>query len=475
VLRREQAAVTADELPLGGFSRAASALPVAWIALASSAALAVGTAATFDVPTAIVLAIAVGLMPVLAVRPPVLLAVLVASVFLNVLSVGGVAIGRLIAPIALVIVVIALVRGIAVLTPAAPVGWAVAYAIWALASGLWTVSFDGTLYQLGSLVIALTYMLAFATLLGSEREILVGTYLASAIALCIALLAIMSSQGRAEGISGDPNEFARVELVMLPVVIVLATHVRPLWQRVALAIVVAAIVIAVFASLSRGGMLTLAAITFLLLTLPARTLYSSTTQKTVVVVLLVIGAVAAFQISGEAALDRVNTIFANEDETGAGRLNAWKGAWTSIQERPVLGLGYGGFDPSANELMLRTPGVDLSNQKLLPGGLKAHSTYIGTLAELGIPGFVIFLGLFVSTIRMLRRVAGRARSMGRHFVMRFANALVISLIGWAVASLFLTSETSRSFWIIVGLSVGLMRVLDQRVAGPPSRPFRSRA
>jgi O-antigen ligase len=440
-------------------------VPLAWLAAATTAALAIGAVAVIDVRAAVVLVTGFSLVPLLVLRPPILLATLVGTVFLSVLTVGGVTIGRLLAPLALFVVFVALMRGVGTIVPSAPLGWTLAYSLWAFASGLWTVSLGGTIFQLGSLAIALVYMLAFATLLRTERVLLVGLYAAAAVALGVALTGIMSAQGRAEGVSGDPNEFARILLVMLPLVIVLAAQVGARWLRIVLYAVVALIVLAVFASLSRGGMLTLIATVLLVLTVPARTLFRSGPQKAAVIVLLVVGGVAAFQVSGAAASERINAIFANEDETGAGRLNAWKAAWTAVEERPILGLGYGGFDPSANELMLRTPGVDLSNQKLLAGGLKAHSTYIGTLAELGVLGLILFLGVLVSTIRALREIAARARRLQRPFVMRLANALVISLVGWAVASLFLSSETSRTLWIIVGLSVGLGRVLDGNGVG----------
>jgi hypothetical protein len=55
-------------------------------------------------------------------------------------------------------------------------------------------------------------------------------------------------------------------------------------------------------------------------------------------------------------------------------------------ETAVPGSRLRAFQSSANELMLSTSGVDLSNFRLRPNGLFAHSAYIGTAAELGIPG-----------------------------------------------------------------------------------------
>jgi O-antigen ligase len=110
--------------------------------------------------------------------------------------------------------------------------------------------------------------------------------------------------------------------------------------------------------------------------------------------------------------------------------------------------------------MLRTSGVDLSNQRLRPGGLKAHSTYIGLTAELGVLGIILFVGLVVSTARLLLRVARKAREREEWFLARCSTALAISLAGWCASSLFLSADTSRPLWIIVGLSLALARLVE---------------
>jgi O-Antigen ligase len=428
--------------------------------LASVVALTLGTAVTIDPTAAILIALAAALVPMIALRPAALLPLLVATVFLSIVAVGGITIGRLIAPIAAFVAVAALARGTTSLPLEAPLAWAGAFALWALASGFWTADIGGTVFQLSSLAIALAYMFAFATLLASEAALRVLLFTISGVALAVGIVAILTAQVRAEGISGDANEFAAVELVALPLVIVLAATARPGVRRLFAYAVVGVIVLAVFASLSRGGIVTLALVMALVLIVPARTFFHTRRQKAVVIICIVAALFAAYKSSGAALAPRIDAVFAGEDATASGRLNAWKAAWTSIHERPLLGLGYGAFDPSANELMLRTSGVDLSNQRLRPGGLKAHSTYIGLIAELGILGIILFLGLLVSTARLLLRVARTAREREEWFLARCATALAISLAGWCVSSLFLSADTARTLWIIVGLSLALARLLD---------------
>jgi hypothetical protein len=452
----EAAALQPVSSPQVAFQRG----PILLAGLASVAALILGTAVTINPTAAILIAVAAALVPTIGLRPSVLLPLLVGTVFLSVVAVGGVTIGRVMAPIAVFVAVAALVRGTTSLQLAAPFAWGIAFALWALASGFWTVNLGGTVFQLSSLAIALAYMFAFATLLASEAALRMLLYVIAGVALAVGIVAILSSQVRAQGISGDANEFAAVEIVALPLVIVLAATVRPGMGRLFAYAVVGVIVLAVFASLSRGGIMTLALVMALVLLVPARTFFHSRRQKAIVLICLVAAVTAAYKSSGAALAPRIDAVFAGEDTTGSGRLNAWKAAWTSIQERPLLGLGYGAFDPSANELMLRTSGVDLSNQRLRPGGLKAHSTYIGLTAELGVLGIILFVGLVVSTARLLLRVARKAREREEWFLARCSTALAISLAGWCASSLFLSADTSRPLWIIVGLSLALARLVE---------------
>jgi O-antigen ligase len=434
-----------------------------WPGVAVASGLAVGVAATFDWVTAVILAAALALAPLVLFFPPLITPLIVAAVFTEAVNVGGLTISRIIAPLALFVVLVALFRGGYVLRTSAPLGWVCAYSLWALASGLWTVHVDNTLTSLWSLTIALTFMLAFAILLRSRRDLDRVLYTLALMALAVGVIGLFTSQGRAEGASGNANYFAMVEIFALPFVLVLATEARWRVVRVGLYAIVFVIIFSVFASLSRGGFLTLVSVAVAALIWPARSsFFQSRAHKAFVLTLIAVGTFVAFKANSGSLAPRLESVFA-EGQSGAGRTNVWRGAWTSIQERPLLGLGYGSFISEANELMLRTPGVDLTKQKRLrPRGLYAHNAYVGTAAELGIPGLMLFVGILISAARALRRTAVRAGAAGATYMMRIANASLISLVALSIAALFASSETSRPIWILIGISLALPKLIEER-------------
>ena len=432
-----------------------------WPLLAVVFGLAVGVTATFDLTTAVVLAVGLAIAPLVLLYPTLLLPLLIVSVFTQVLSVGGLTISRIIAPLALLVILVALHRGGYALRAGKPLGWVCAYALWAVASGLWTFHLGDTISALSSLAIALTYMFAFAIILRSRRDLDYVLYTLAVVALITGVIGIFTSRGRAEGASGNPNFFAMVELFALPLVLALAAEVRRRAVRMGLYVVVAVIIVSVFASLSRGGFLTLVSVAIAALVLPARSsFFQSRAHKAFVLALIAGFTFFAYKAESGTLAPRLNSIFA-KDQTGAGRTNVWRGAWTSIKERPTLGLGYGSFISEANQLMLRTPGNDLTNMTLRPRGLYAHNAYIETAAEIGIPGLVLFLGMLLATARALWRTAIRARDAGAGYLMRIANACLISLVAWCIASFFASSETSRPLWILIGMALALPMLIDE--------------
>jgi O-antigen ligase len=99
-------------------------------------------------------------------------------------------------------------------------------------------------------------------------------------------------------------------------------------------------------------------------------------------------------------------------------------------------------------------------------GYRAHNAFLGTLAELGILGLLLLLGLLVSTLLALRRAAAVARMAGATFTGAVADAAFVGLLGFCVASLFLSSETAYVLWSLVGLSIALSGIAHRASAMP---------
>ena len=253
-------------------------------------------------------------LPLLYVRhscPPIL----VVSIFAELVRVEGATISRVLAPIALFVVLVQLIRGKASIRPAAPLFWAAAYGLWALASGLWTTSTAGTVFQLSSLSIAVVYMLAFASLIESRRDLERVVWVISIASLVFGLLSsqrvsealglgqVVVEGGRAQGALGDANAFAATELFALPLVIALAGQVRNRRLQLVLYATFFVAIASILKSVSRGGLVGLAVLLALLVVVPFRVLFRTRRNKAIALLVIAFG-ITALSVRYAAPLSR---------------------------------------------------------------------------------------------------------------------------------------------------------------------------
>jgi O-antigen ligase len=451
------------------------AVPVAsirWALLAATGAGLVGVALAWNLTAGVGVAILIAVAVAVVLRPANILGVLVGAVYLELFKIGGVAVTRLVAPIALIVVLAAAVKKETAIRWSSPLGWAIAYAVWALASGLWTESMSGTTYALASLAIAFVYMLAFASLITSKAELNRVLFIVAMFSLALGVLSILAftgrhplgltlaGEGRAGGGTGNPNFFAAIQVITLPLILVLAVYEQRTVRRGLL--VVAAIINlgSILSTLSRGGTLSLLLVVILLVALPARSIFHTRGRKALAIgLILLAGTAFVVRYSADVA-PRLLSIVGGSEQTdaGSGRLGIWPAAWNEFTEHPWTGIGFGAFVEVSVERILDTP-ISQDFELFATEPKEVHNAYLGTLTELGLPGLVLFMGLFISTVVSLLRTAKRAHAAAEPYVASVAMAIVVGLAGWAIGSVFAESETARPRWIMIGICLALPKLL----------------
>jgi putative inorganic carbon (HCO3(-)) transporter len=450
-------------------------LQVRWWVLGIGVGALLGAVTAVNPTLGLGLTIMIGVVVAILLKPSSLLMVLIASVFVELIKIGSVSITRVIAPVALFVVIAAAVRKGTQIRPAAPLFWAGGYALWALASSLWTASPAGTTYLLLSLAIALIYMLSFASLLATRQDLDRVLYALAALSLALGVLSTFAfigrplfgfgllQEGRVQGGTGDPSFFAAAQLIALPLILVLASNATG-FRRNALYLVALVNIGSVLSTVSRGGTIQLVVVLLLLLALPARTIFTSPAQKRVAMAALIAGMSIFFVHYSADLAPRLKTIYSsqNSNQASSGRLAIWPAAVNAFNEQPFLGIGYGAFVRTSIDRLYATPGTTLENFNVHQE--EVHNVFLGTAAELGLPGLSLFLGMLISTGLLLRRTARRAQEAGAMFISSVANALVVGLIGWCVGSMFIETETSRPLWIVIGMSLALPKLIPEREA-----------
>lgn len=165
-------------------------------------------------------------------------------------------------------------------------------------------------------------------------------------------------------------------------------------------------------------------------------------RKWLVMPLLVVGAVVAYQNLRDEWLNRMETIQTYEEDASAmGRIDAWKYAWQRGLQDPLTGGGFESWRGWVRDV---------------------HSAYFEILMEHGFIALFLWLNLLFGTMIMLSRMRKKALKVpGMEWIKPYAEALQLSLGAYAVGGVFLGAAYWEIFYQLVGICV-LMKVFLQR-------------
>jgi O-antigen ligase len=225
-------------------------------------------------------------------------------------------------------------------------------------------------------------------------------------------------EGRAAwmGLFANPNEMAYSLVILIPLAWVLARRAR--WSgRVLLGLLVAAFLVAIYLSFSRGSLIGLAAVC----------VYMGLRQKNGVARAATLGVVLAGALAGSMYWSR-NAGFTDiqGDANFNERLTTYRVAWSMYSQSPLLGVG---LNCSSVAWPLYAPTEGLNHHKWLI----THNTFIQAFSETGTLGGGLLLGFFAAAIRRAWKVS-RAKEVPER-VRELAEGLEVSFWGFLVCGM----------------------------------------
>jgi O-antigen ligase len=132
--------------------------------------------------------------------------------------------------------------------------------------------------------------------------------------------------------------------------------------------------------------------------------------------------------------------------SAAGRLDAWYAGMQMFKSSPIFGVGFQRFTEH--------------------NSLTAHNSYMLCIAELGAPGFLLWLGLIVASMVQMRGVGAITLDTPAAVEVRqLARSLWVAFFMFAVTAWFLSRSYSTVLFILIGCSVGVSELGEK--AGMP--------
>jgi putative inorganic carbon (hco3(-)) transporter len=251
----------------------------------------------------------------------------------------------------------------------------------------------------------------------------------------------------------DPNDLAYFVVSFLPVNFLFISKDYPTWKRIVCLGNIFLGILLILMTQSRGGLVALVAIFFMILFSRARIF--KTSQK---ILFVLIGVIGILLLSNKLDLSRFKTItnlssdYNTFDETG--RFAVWKKGFTIMLHHPLTGVGVSCFEQAIGQLRLKE---GLQERWQAP-----HNSLVQIGTETGIVGLILFLLLSYRAFKIFN-FAKRKENYER--ISKIGELLNYSFLGNFVASMFL-SQAYSIYWIFfIATSASIQTFLkDESIA-----------
>jgi O-antigen ligase len=257
-------------------------------------------------------------------------------------------------------------------------------------------------------------------------------------------------------VTGDANYYSLSALLCVPVAFYLMGRRQKPWERWFCLACLTLTALGLTAAASRGALLGLGA---------SMLFACAVSRQRARMLRLAFGVfLPLLLVSPSSPLTRLLSPDRSDQESTDTRLSLWRAGLRMVQTHPVTGVGLGNFKWVVDRY--DAPGENLTHV--------AHNTYVEVAAELGLPGFVLYVGLLATTYAALNRLRRRTRDLpAADLVHRAAIGLQAGLTGFMVAAFFVSATQQKLFWLSVFLVMclpALVRKAEQAAVGQPTLP-----
>jgi len=293
-------------------------------------------------------------------------------------------------------------------------------------------------------VVSLTFGFVAVARFQSSREVILKVLL---VAFLFQTVWALTHEGRGTGaFFGDENDAAAAMIVGGSLAYAMWTHwPKGVWRWTALMVVVLSLV-GIVVTESRGGFVGLVA------SISAVLFFSRRFLKTAL--LLAILVVAAYPFIPEKYKSDITSISNPEDDTRVERVYSWNRAIDLWRMHPVIGVGAGNFPWRVAETEDTAKAFEERKGRRMIGGRASHSLYFTLLPEHGSLGVLCYFALVLIVFRRaLAVVRMRDEDTRDHTLRTIGLFLVVGLIGYSVAAVFISVLWYPHFWLMAALAV----------------------
>ena len=269
----------------------------------------------------------------------------------------------------------------------------------------------------------------------------------------------VTSTHRLTGPYGNPNAYAQVLVMLVPLALDRLWHEKMLRLRLLAGWALIVCVLTVFFTYSRNGFITL------LITLGF--LFVIRRPRILPMILTGFLALVLFQFLPISYTERIATLFQFSsspqqvyDESFRGRLSENIAAWQMFQDHPLFGVGLDNFEVNYQEYS-RQIGLDPRRVERTPA-----SFYLELLSEQGLIGTTVFVLFMAIVFRNLWKARHLFRSLGMENEEYMTLAYLSGLAGYMMFYISKNSAYPNVFWVLLGIAFSIGQIAENSVNSP---------
>jgi len=260
---------------------------------------------------------------------------------------------------------------------------------------------------------------------------------------------------RATGSYGNPNAYAQVLVMLVPLALDRLWHEKELSFRLLAGWALLVCALTIFFTYSRNGFITLLFTVGLLFFIRRPRVLSA--------VALVVLAFAVIPFLPISYIERITTLFqfasSNSpqqisDVSFRGRLSENIAAWRMFQDNPLFGVGLDNFQVNYQSYS-RQIGLDERRVERTPA-----SFYLELLSEQGLIGTLVFMLFMGIVFRNLWKAGRLFQFLGMKNEEYMTLAFLAGLAGYMVFYISKNSAYPNVFWILLGIAFSIAQVAE---------------
>jgi len=248
-----------------------------------------------------------------------------------------------------------------------------------------------------------------------------------------------SLPGRLYATMGNPNNYAKFIVMLLPFCFAYAVTADGEVKKIFLMALLAPIIVVLMLTFSRASYLALAGAvgTFIVIIKP----------RLVPVGILIF--ISSIPLIPDTIIMRMSTV--GTDTSSLYRILIWEGAIRVIEHYWIQGIGIG---PRAFNLIYRAHAHSLAGQ-----AMHSHNVFLNVWIEIGVGGFIAIVAYNLKTLHGgVSTFLQTKNSENKYFLAAGISALVAFLIFSVVEHVWFYPRTMLTYWIMIGLIWAVIKI-----------------